>query len=311
LIGLSSFDGIPVSLESATSGNEFTNSLEDRNMLVRAGFTTVALLACVSACLAADAPKPKPIKAMIVTGGCCHDYAKQKEVLKVGLQQRVNVEVTLVHTGDTSTKARFDMYEKPDWAKGFDVIIHDECSSDVKEIPYVENILNAHKDGVAAVNLHCAMHSYRFGRDDWFQFVGIQSSGHGPQKPIDVTFLDKSHPVTKGLENWTTINEELYNNVKPVEGALPLARGRQDTGNKVDDYVVAWANQFGKGRVFSTTLGHNTATVADPHYLDLVSRGLLWSVGKLTDDGKPMPGYEGTGVQPIDVNTLKPVPDPK
>ena len=281
-------------------------------MLVRCGLWSAAALAiCSSLGLAQDAPKPAPLKAMLITGGCCHDYAKQKEILKKGLQQRVNVEIKLVHTDDTSTKARFEMYEKADWAKGYDVVIHDECTSDVKELPYVENILNAHKEGVAAVNLHCAMHCYRTGKDDWFQFVGIQSSGHGPQKPIDVTFLDKSHPVTKGLENWTTVNEELYNNIKPVATAKPLARGRQDTGNKVDDFVVAWANEYGKARVFSTTLGHNTATVADSRYLDLVAQGLLWSVDKLTDDGKPKPGYEGTGVKPIDVSALTPEADPQ
>jgi type 1 glutamine amidotransferase len=46
----------------------------------------------------------------------------------------------------------------------------------------------------------------------------------------------------------------------------------------------------GKARVFSTTLGHNNATVADPRYLDLVTRGLLWACGKLSEDGKPLPG---------------------
>lgn len=260
---------------------------------------------------AADAAKPAPIKVMIVTGGCCHDYAKQKEVLKLGLEQRANVEVKLVHTDDKSTKARFEMYENADWAKGFDVVIHDECSSDVKEMPYVENILNAHKNGVAAVNLHCAMHCYRTGTDDWFQFVGIHSTGHGPQKPIDVTFIEKDHAISRGLENWTTINEELYNNVRVFETSKPLARGRQDTGKKVDDFVVAWAHDYGKSRVFSTTLGHNTDTVADARYLDLVSRGLLWSVNKLTADGKPMAGYEGTGVKPISLDQLKPQPDPK
>ena len=64
---------------------------------------------------------------------------------------------------DKSTKAKFEKYEKPDWAKGYDVIIHDECSADVKDLDYVRNILAAHKAGVAAVNLHCAMHSYRVG----------------------------------------------------------------------------------------------------------------------------------------------------
>jgi type 1 glutamine amidotransferase len=35
--------------------------------------------------------------------------------------------------------------------------------------------------------------------------------------------------------------------------------------------------------VFATTLGHNNATVADPKYLDLVTRGLLWSCDRLDE----------------------------
>jgi len=229
--------------------------------------------------------KPKPLKALLITGGCCHDYNGQKDLLKKGIESRANVEVTQVHSTDTSTKARFDLYDNPEWAKGYDVILHDECSSDVIEPKYVENILNAHKNGLPAVNLHCAMHSYRLpGKDDWFQFVGIQSAAHGPQKPIEVTFVDRDHPVTKPLENWTTVNEELYNNLKLFPTAKPLARGRQDIGTKVDDYVVTWTNQYGKGRVFSTTLGHNSETVGDPRYLDMVTRGLLWSCDKLNPE---------------------------
>jgi hypothetical protein len=68
-----------------------------------------------------------------------------------------------------------------------------------------------------------------------------------------------------------------------LDDGQPLARGLQDTGKKVDDYVVTWVNQYGKTRVFCTTLGHNTATVADPRYLELVTRGLLWSCDKLDD----------------------------
>ncbi len=227
---------------------------------------------------------PKPLKALLITGGCCHDYAKQKELLRAGIESRAHVMVDQFHSPDTSTKARFDViYSNPNWAKGYDVIIHDECTSDVKEMPYVENILNAHKSGIPAVNLHCAMHCYRVGTDDWFKFVGIHSTGHGPQKPIDVTYVEREHPITKGFENWTTVNEELYNNIRLFETAKPLARGKQDVGKKVDDYVVAWTNQYEKTRVFSTTLGHNNDTVGDPRYLDLVTRGLLWSCDKLND----------------------------
>ena len=107
--------------------------------------------------------------------------------------------------------------------------------------------------------------------------------------PIAVTFLDKDNPITQPLQDWTTINEELYNNCvgKLLDTAQPLARGKQTStdrnGKKSEqEFVTVWTNTYnGKTRVFGTTLGHNNLTVDDSRYLDLVTRGLLWSVGKL------------------------------
>jgi type 1 glutamine amidotransferase len=48
--------------------------------------------------------------------------------------------------------------------------------------------------------------------------------------------------------------------------------------------VCVWTKTYnGKTKVFATTLGHNNATVADARYLDMLARGLLWSVGKLDE----------------------------
>jgi type 1 glutamine amidotransferase len=251
------------------------------------------------------ASAPKPLRALLVIGGCCHDYAKQKEILKAGLEARANVTVDVLYTPDSGTRYRFPEYENPEWAKGYDVVIHDECTADVKEPAFVENIVAAHRNGVPAVNLHCAMHSYRVGTFNkpvepgsadalWFDFLGLQSSGHGPQEPIDIVFTDAAHPITKGMANWTTIKEELYNNHAVFPTAHILARGTQGKA----EAVVAWTNEFGpkKTRVFSTTLGHNNETVADDRYLDLVARGLLWATGKLSDDGAPAAGYAPVAV---------------
>jgi type 1 glutamine amidotransferase len=265
--------------------------------------TAVALLAiAVSFTLRAEekpAP-PKPLKALLVIGGCCHEYAKQKEILKAGLEERANLAVDISYTDDKGTKYQFPIYQSKDWAKGYDVVIHDECTADVKDVPFVENIVNAHKNGVPAVNLHCAMHSYRVGEYKkpvtpgtadalWFDMLGLQSYAHGPQLPIAITFTDATSPITKELTAWTTIKEELYNNAKVYDAAKPLAKGRQG----ITEFVVVWTNEFGpkKTRIFSTTLGHNTETVMDGRYLDLVTRGLLWACGKLEETGEPAAGY--------------------
>ncbi|MEK0437232.1 MAG: hypothetical protein RLZZ233_203 [Verrucomicrobiota bacterium] len=271
----------------------------------------LALLAGVASPLVAE---QKPLRVLVVAGGCCHDYANQKEILKKGIEARVNATVEVAYDATKSTKPVFELYKSPDWGKNFDVVVHDECAADITDQAYVANIVNAHKNGLPAVNLHCAMHSYRWGNfkqpvkagDDnasWYEMLGLQSTGHGPQQPIAITFTDKAHPVTTGLADWTTVNEELYNNVQ-VLTAKTLATGLQKVPEKKDKKgkvtpaseataIVAWTNEFGpkKTRIFSTTIGHNNATVEDARYLDLVARAVLWSAGKLEADGKPSAGF--------------------
>jgi type 1 glutamine amidotransferase len=255
---------------------------------------------------AADAPKP--LKVLLITGGCCHDYAKQKDILKKGIEERANVLVEQVHSDDKSVKPPLPIYGNPNYAKGYDVVIHDECSAGISDIAVINDVLQPHRDGTPGVNLHCAMHCYRFGdigkpvaagaeNGRWFEYLGLQSTGHGPQEPIAITFTDKNSPITKGMADWTTIKEELYNNIQILTG-LPLARGKQILNNKDGttkevETVVVWTNEYGpkKTKVFSTTIGHNNATVEDPRYLDLVTRGVLWAAGKLGEDGTPAKGF--------------------
>jgi type 1 glutamine amidotransferase len=228
---------------------------------------------------------PRPIRALLVIGGCCHDYARQKDILLKGITARAHVQFTVAYDPDTGTKHLNPVYQKQDWSKGYDVIVHDECCSDVKDLAAINRILEPHRQGLPAVVLHCGMHSYRSAgwpkvTTPWFEFTGLATTGHGPQLPIAITFTDRDSPITKGLKDWTTIKEELYNNYTGnlERTAHALARGKQGKS----DCVVVWTNLYkGKTRVFATTLGHNNQTVADPRYLDLVTRGLLWAVNKL------------------------------
>ena len=251
----------------------------------------------------------KPLRALLLTGGCCHDYANQQVILKHGIESRANVIVDVIYSADSNTHTALPIYGNPNYAKGYDVVIHDECAADINDPAIIQGVLKPHQDGIPGVNLHCAMHCYRFGEftkpvaigadnSHWFEYLGIQSSGHGPQEPITISFTDKTNAVSAGLADWTTIREEHYNNVQVFPTAHALAHGTQVIKNKdndpqrTNDFVVAWENIYqGKTRVFSTTIGHNNETVADKRYLDLVTRGLLWAGDKLDADGKPKPGY--------------------
>lgn len=271
----------------------------------------LALFAGLTSALTAE---QKPLRVLVVAGGCCHDYANQKEILKKGIEARLNATVEVAYDATKTTKPIFELFKNPDWGKNYDVVVHDECAADITDQAYVANIVNAHRNGLPAVNLHCAMHSYRWGNykepvkagadnASWYEMLGLQSTGHGPQQPIAIAFSDKENPIVKGLADWTTVNEELYNNVQVLTGK-GLANGTQNIPEKKDKKgvvtpakevtsIVVWTNEFGanKTRIFSTTIGHNNATVEDARYLDLVTRGLLWSVNKLEADGKPAAGF--------------------
>jgi len=269
------------------------------------GVATSILFAALAGTGCRTSPLPtKPLRVLLVTGGCCHDYAVQKDILKKGLEARAYVVVDIAYSDDTSTHPPLPILGNPDYAKGYDLVIHDECGSDINDPNVVEAVLKPHRDGLPGVNLHCAMHSYRIGDPNdpvtlgtphgyWFEYLGLQSSRHDAQEPIAITFTDKESPIVKGLEDWTTIHEEHYNNVHVFDTAHALAHGVQKLKQRTNDFVVVWTNEYGpnKTRVFSTTIGHNNETVSDPRYLDLVTRGVLWATGHLNDDGTPAAGY--------------------
>jgi hypothetical protein len=271
---------------------------------------TVALVALPA--FAADTPKP--LRALLITGGCCHEYGVQKDLLKSGIEARAHIVVDQVHSANTTGSPPLAIFRNPDYARGYDVVIHDECVGDLRDPAVFQGVLKPHLDGIPGVNLHCAMHSYRFGdygqpvargaeNARWYEYIGLQSTGHGPHEPIAIRFVNRDHPITRTLGDWTTVNEELYNNVQILDGKV-LATGkqvvkqskRQPNGTMAEEAqtveaAVVWTHEFGpkKTRVFSTSLGHHTATVADARYLDLVTRGILWAAGK--DD---QPGYVKT-----------------
>ena len=182
----------------------------------------------------------QPIRALLVVGGCCHDYAHQKDILTQGISRRANVEWTIAYDPDTTTRHLNPVYDNPDWAKGFDVVVHDECSSDVKDKAVIDTILKPHRDGLPGVVLHCGMHCYRsegWNRKvatPWFQFTGLNSTGHGPQQPIAVTYLDRDSPITKPLATGRPSTKNSTTTPPASSSPPPRARPRQ-AGPRRDD----------------------------------------------------------------------------
>src|ERR1043166_8883992 len=197
-------------MDHLSSTRSFMTKHAPSRSFLASAISVLALLLCgATRSIAADS---KPLKVLLITGGCCHDYARQKDILKKGIEERANVQIDQAHTDDTSTHPPLPILGNPDYAKGYDLVIHDECAADVSDQAKVEAVLKPHRDGLPGVNLHCAMHSYRIGNPNdpvtsgtphglWFEYLGLQSSAHGPQAPINIHFTDSHSPIATGLSD--------------------------------------------------------------------------------------------------------------
>lgn len=254
------------------------------------------IIANVAIAQEAKPAEPKPIKALLITGGPYHDYNAQKTALSEGVKKRINIEWTIYHEGDRGgTRFQLPIYEKEDWAKGYDIVIHNECFADVVDQGYIQKITKAHEAGVPGVFIHCCMHTFRAvqGFDDYRKMLGVTTVRHERSRIIEAKAAPgkENHPIMKGFPAvWKTpVNDEVYVIDKVWPDCTPLATCYGVETQK--DHPAIWINQYGKARIFGTTLGHPTQVITDDVFLDTMSKGILWAVDKLGEDGKPKAGY--------------------
>lgn len=222
----------------------------------------------------------RPLRALLITGGCCHNYPFQSAQLTNAVARFGAVEWRVVNEGGTGTRAEIGLYDSPDWAKGYDVVVHNECFADTADAAYIQRIAAAHRTGVPAVVIHCAMHTYRATQvDDWREFLGVTSRRHDHMSRYPVAKVLPRHAALKGMpEGWVTPMDELYIIEKVWPRTKVLATSPSEKDGKV--HPVIWTNRYGKARVFGTTYGHSDETFRDPVFLEYVSRGLFWAAGR-------------------------------
>lgn len=253
-----------------------------RLLAVTAGSLAVLVSGCVSSAPGTtdSSTSIRPLRALLITGGCCHNYPFQSAQLTNAAARFGQVQWTIVNEGGNGTQAMLPLYDDPHWADDYDVVVHNECFADTKEPAYLRRITAAHHAGKPAVVIHCAMHTYRATDvDDWREFLGVTSRRHDHQSRYPVKTVDARHPIMKGVPtNWVTQKDELY----VIEKLWPNAHALATSVSEQDGhaYPVAWVNQYGTARVFGTTYGHSDETFSDPVYLNMVSRGIFWAAGR-------------------------------
>ena len=92
---------------------------------------TLLVLATFAPRLAAQGAEKKTaqktkLKGLLVAGGCCHDYERQVEIITEGLSQRASISWDVVYEGK-GRDTKVSIYKNPDWSKGYDIVVHNEC----------------------------------------------------------------------------------------------------------------------------------------------------------------------------------------
>jgi len=139
-----------------------------------------------------------------------------------------------------------------------------------------ENLLNYVKSGKGFVVSHLASASFK----EWPEFRQLcgrvwvmGTSGHGPRNVFKARVVNKDHPITRGLADFEA-DDELYAKLQGDKPIDVLLEADSDWSKKVEP--LAFTLEYGQGRVFHHTFGHDGKAMANPSVKQLVQRGCEW-----------------------------------
>lgn len=104
---------------------------------------------------------------------------------------------------------------------------------------------------------------------------------HGQRHPFLVVVRDAEHPITRGLpKSWMQAEDELYGKLRgPAENmhVLATAFSAPETGGSGEHEPILMTVHYGNGRVFHTTLGHDTTAMQGVAFQVTLQRGAEWA----------------------------------
>ena len=261
----------------------------------------------------AQAAFGKPYRALYLTdfSNPYHDYKEQVEKFLPALQQEFNFVVDVVgrNQGDL-----LRTLANPGFSASYDLLIYNACLADSRDYRLAYNLMRETAAGKATILLHCAMHNFRgtsshlgiIGRKKlaadqkswreeypedafpvWWQYTGVDTTTHKLYGKLASKKLAE-HPILAGFpDHWQSAGDELYLIKTRSEQIYPLISSQDGK------HIVAWLHRYGQGKIFATSLGHDSKTLLDQAFLGLMARGMAYLLGELNDQGVISPGARG------------------
>lgn len=243
--------------------------------------TYLILFSLIVSC---TANKTAPIKALLLTGGCCHDYDQQKKIIQNFTSKKLNIEWNVLHEGGSLKNHKLSIYDSENWSDKYDVVVHNECFAKMDDDNFAKKAVLSHlSSDIGIVMMHCAMHTFKYGnegRQAWCEMIGVESKKHEHQDIYTVKNVAPEHPIMKDFpKEWKTPKDELYIIEQEFASVTPLAKSRSLKDNK--NYTCIWTNEIGDNKIFGITFGHNNEMLESKEFQEVFSRGLLWASGNL------------------------------
>jgi type 1 glutamine amidotransferase len=260
-------------------------------------------------------PAEKRLKVLIISGQNSyeHDWTGVNNMLRTMMHDTGRFDVRVTEDFDNGDLATL---------KNYDVVLLNYSSrwnyADPQEPRWSNSAHQALIENVTQGGGLVAYHSsFTFGANwpEYRRLVGAVmepgSSRRSPPGAFPVHIVDREHPITAGMREYVwTYNDDMYTNMKmdPDAKIHVLATARDASasydpkiaGHKYPaaaytpeklkamkgmdaDHPQVWTADYGKGRVFSMTLGHDEVSLHFAGLQSLILRGTEWAAtGQVT-----------------------------
>jgi type 1 glutamine amidotransferase len=182
-------------------------------------------------------------------------------------------------------------------AKNYDVFVN--WSTFVKPSDeQVAALLAAVEGGVGLFAIHGGAATF-WNSAPYLRALGSRFVRHDPYKHFTVNVVEKSHPITEGVDDFE-VEDELYEQGGDAAGFDLLAEGtRAGQPNsemrsfgdgplppdirvlaEAEGHPLVYVKTHGQGRVHYNALGHDQKALTHPSFRRLVVQGLYWTAGR-------------------------------
>jgi type 1 glutamine amidotransferase len=185
--------------------------------------------------------------------------------------------------------------------KQYDAVIFANTTGDLP-LPDNQAFLDWIKSGKGFVGMHSAADTFH-GFNGYLDMLGAEFKTHAAQLEVQPTNQDPECPACAHLGKDWKVFDEIYQMQKfdpaKVHGLLTLDKRPDVRDPSPGIYPIAWCKEYGKGRVFYTSLGHRE-DVWDPSWPDRknpkevaesyqkhILVGIKWALGLEKMNAKP------------------------